>query len=387
MLRNNERAILVKNLRLRLERQAAAAGSDPATVAACAHKLDPKALTVGFARRFTGYKRPVLLLRHPARLIRLLNDSERPLQVVVAGKAHPRDMSGKDMVRQWIEFTRRPEVNARAVFIEDYDMAIAAALVQGVDLWLNTPLRPWEACGTSGMKVLVNGGLNLSELDGWWAEAWAPGLGWAFGDRREHDHDPAWDEVEAEQLYSTLEQEVIPAFYDRDARGIPPGWIGRMRRSMMTLAPRFSSNRMLRDYTDGYYLPSAVEYGHRAANGGLVALELARWARGLDEKWRQLSFGHLIAEPVDDHHQVRLEVILGDIDPDSVRVELYAEPLNGGSEVFPMAPAGGPDAHGCRIYVAGVPATRPPGDYTARIVPAHPHASVPLEAPQILWNR
>ncbi len=387
MLRENERERLVKTLRLRLERQAAVAGSDPAVVAACARKLDPKALTVGFARRFTSYKRPSLLLRHPDRLARLLNDSQRPMQIVVAGKAHPRDSIGKQMVREWIEFTRRPDVSNRAVFIEDYDMAIAAELVQGIDLWLNTPLRPWEACGTSGMKVLVNGGLNFSELDGWWAEAWAPGLGWAFGDRHEHNHDPAWDDAEAEQLYSTLEQEIIPAFYERDQRGIPTSWVARMRRSMTTLAPRFSSNRMVRDYTEEYYLPAAVEYGRRAANGGVVALELARWARELDDKWQQLSLGHPVAEQSDGHHIVRLEVMLGEIDPASIRVELYAEPLEGEPEVFTMTPAAGPDERGLRVYMARVPAVRPAGDYSARILPAHPYASVPLEAQHILWNR
>jgi starch phosphorylase len=387
MLRENERERLVKTLRLRLERQAAVAGSDPAIVAACARKLDPKALTIGFARRFTSYKRPILILRHPDRLARLLNDSQRPMQIVVAGKAHPRDTIGKQMVRQWIEFTRRPDVSNRAVFIEDYDMAIAAELVQGIDLWLNTPLRPWEACGTSGMKVLVNGGLNLSELDGWWAEAWAPGLGWAFGDRYEHNHDPAWDDAEAEQIYSTLEQEIIPAFYERDQRGIPTSWVARMRRSMTTLAPRFSSNRMLRDYTEDYYLPAALEYRRRTANGGVVARELARWARELDDKWQQLSSGHPVAEQSDGHHIVRLEVVLGEIDPAYIRVELYAEPLEGGAEVFTMTPAAGPDERGLRIYTARVPAVRPAGDYSARVVPAHPHASVPLEAQQILWNR
>src|SRR5579875_226341 len=387
MLRENERERLVKTLRLRLERQAAVAGSDPAVVAACARKLDPKALTVGFARRFTSYKRPSLLLRHPDRLARLLNDSQRPMQIVVAGKAHPRDSIGKQMVREWIEFTRRPDVSNRAVFIEDYDMAIAAELVQGIDLWLNTPLRPWEACGTSGMKVLVNGGLNCSVLDGWWAEAWAPGLGWAFGDRHEHNHDPAWDDAEAEQLYSTLEQEIIPAFYERDQRGIPTSWVARMRRSMTTLAPRFSSNRMVRDYTEEYYLPAAVEYGRRAANGGVVALELARWARELDDKWQQLSLGHPVAEQSDGHHIVRLEVMLGEIDPASIRVELYAEPLEGEPEVFTMTPAAGPDERGLRVYMARVPAVRPAGDYSARILPAHPYASVPLEAQHILWNR
>lgn len=387
MFRNHERGELVRNLRLRLERQAAAAGADAATVAACGRKLDPKALTIGLARRFTGYKRPILLLRYPERLARILNDPERPAQVVVAGKAHPRDLVGKQMVHEWIEFTRRPDVCDRAVFIEDYDIAIAADLVQGVDLWLNTPLHPWEACGTSGMKVLVNGGLNLSELDGWWAEAWAPELGWKLGDGREHDHDPNWDKAEAEELYATLEQEVIPGFYQRDEHGIPTDWVKRMRRSMTALAPRFSSNRMMREYAGGYYLPSAVENDRRAAGNGALAVELAKWARSLDEKWRQLSFGRVTAEQRDDGHHVTIEITLGEVDPDSIRVELYAEPRDGKVEVFAMTASDRPDHGGRANYAATIPAGRPAADYTARIVPAHPHASVPLEAAQILWNR
>ncbi|HUY20621.1 MAG TPA: alpha-glucan family phosphorylase [Candidatus Binataceae bacterium] len=387
MFRNHERAELVRNLRLRLERQSAAAGADPAAVAACAHKLDPRTLTIGLARRFTGYKRPILLLRDAERLIRILNNSERPVQVVVAGKAHPRDLVGKQMVHEWIEFTRRPEVRDRAVFIEDYDIAIAAALVQGVDLWLNTPLHPWEACGTSGMKVLVNGGLNLSELDGWWAEAWAPELGWKLGDGRAHDHDPNWDKAEADELYATLEREVIPSFYTRDQDGIPTHWVTRIRRSMTRLAPRFSSNRMMREYTERYYLPSAAENDRRSAGNGTLAVELARWAAGLNEKWRQLSFGPVTAEQRDGCHHVSLDINLGEIDPDSIRVELYAEPRDHKAETFAMTPSERPDQRGRLRYAATIPADRPAADYTARIVPAHPHASVPLEAPQILWNR
>ncbi|HTW86456.1 MAG TPA: alpha-glucan family phosphorylase [Candidatus Binataceae bacterium] len=386
--RNRERGELVRNMRLRLERQAAGAGADHADVAASSQALDPGVLTIGFARRFTSYKRPNLLLHQPERLARILNDHDRPVQLVVAGKAHPRDLVGKQIIHEWIAFTRRPDARNRAVFIEDYDMAIAADLVQGVDLWLNTPLRPWEACGTSGMKVLVNGALNLSELDGWWAEAWAPDLGWKLGDGREHDHDLEWDRTEAEDLYATLEQEVIPTFYDRDQHGIPTRWIARMRRSMTVLAPRFSSNRMMRDYTRFFYLPSAVENDRRAADQSALAIDLARWARSLNEHWRQLAFGPVTAEHRDGHHHVRIEITLGPIDPGSIRVELYAEPLNGGQgELFAMTPVGGPDERGQYTYTAMVPDSRPATDYTARIIPAHPHASVPLEAPQILWNR
>ena len=178
-------------------------------------------MTLGFARRFATYKRPNLLLHDPARLINILTNRERPVQLVLAGKAHPQDVEGQEMIRQWFEFARRPEVRSRVVFLSDYDVLMAEHLVQGVDVWVNTPRRPWEASGTSGMKVLVNGGLNLSELDGWWAEAYSPEVGWAIGDGREHGDDPSWDAADAESLYAVLEREVIPEFYSRDEHGIP----------------------------------------------------------------------------------------------------------------------------------------------------------------------
>ena len=181
--------------------------------------VDPDALTLGFARRFVAYKRPNLLLHSPERLLRLVSDAARPVQLVIAGKAHPGDPAGDAMIAEWLRFIHQAAPAGRAIFIPDYDLLLAEYLVQGVDLWINTPRRPWEASGTSGMKVLVNGGLNLSELDGWWAEAYAPEVGWALGDRQEHGDDPAWDAAEADALYALLEREVVPAFYARDSRG------------------------------------------------------------------------------------------------------------------------------------------------------------------------
>ena len=177
------------------------------------HLFDPNALTLGFARRFATYKRPNLLLHDPERLLRLLTNPQRPVQLIIAGKAHPADQAGQALIQEWMRFIRRPEIRPHAIFLSDYDMLLTEHLVQGVDVWINTPRRPWEACGTSGMKVLVNGGINLSELDGWWAEAYTPEVGWALGDGQEHGDDPAWDAVEAEALYDLLEREVIPEFY------------------------------------------------------------------------------------------------------------------------------------------------------------------------------
>ena len=229
--------------------------------------LDPDTLTLGFARRFATYKRPNLLLYDPDRLLRILTAHERPVQLVLAGKAHPQDVEGQRMIRQWIEFSHRPEARHRVVFLSDYDVLMAEQLVQGVDLWVNTPRRPWEASGTSGMKVLVNGGLNLSELDGWWAEAYSPEVGWAIGDGRERGDDPSWDATEAEALYGLLEREVVPEFYTRDEYGIPRGWVARMRESMARLTPAFSANRAVRQYTEEHYLPAAAAFRRRSREG------------------------------------------------------------------------------------------------------------------------
>ncbi len=212
---------LIEYARERLSRQLAASGASPEAVNEAKHLFDPNALTLGFARRFATYKRPNLLLHDPERLLRILSDPERPVQLIIAGKAHPADQSGQSLIQQWIQFIRRPEARPHVIFLSDYDMLLTERLVQGVDVWINTPRRPWEACGTSGMKALVNGGINLSELDGWWAEAYTPDVGWALGDGREHGDDPAWDAFEAEALYDLLERQVIPEFYTRDKKGIP----------------------------------------------------------------------------------------------------------------------------------------------------------------------
>ena len=190
---------LVEYARERLSRELAASGASPEAVEAAKHLFDPNALTLGFARRFATYKRPNLLLHDPARLLRLLTNPERPVQLIIAGKAHPEDRAGQALIQEWIDFIRQPETRPHVIFLSDYDMLLTEHLVQGVDVWINTPRRPWEASGTSGMKVLVNGGINLSELDGWWAEAYTPEVGWALGDGQEHGDDPAWDAVEAER--------------------------------------------------------------------------------------------------------------------------------------------------------------------------------------------
>ncbi len=204
--RASARESLIEYVRGRLSRQREAEGASPGEVEEARHIFDPNALTLGFARRFASYKRPNLLLHDPERLLRILTDPQRPVQLIIAGKAHPADQPGQALIQEWTHFIRRTGARNHVIFLSDYDMLLTGQLVQGVDVWINTPRRPWEACGTSGMKVLVNGGLNLSELDGWWAEAYTPEVGWALGDGKEHGDDPAWDAVDAEALYSLLEQ-------------------------------------------------------------------------------------------------------------------------------------------------------------------------------------
>src|SRR5262249_51372369 len=275
--------------------------------------------TLGFARRFATYKRPNLLLHDPDRLVRLFTNPERPVQLAVAGKAHPADTAGQLMVKQWIEFTRRPDVARSVVFLADYDMLLAEQLVQGVDVWINTPRRPWEACGTGGMKVLVNGGMNLSELDGWWAEAYAADVGWALGDGHEHGDDSAWDASEARALYEILEQHVVPDFYQRGAGGVPAAWIARMRRSMAELTPRFSSNRGVGEYPEGYYVPAAARYRARAADRGASGVAMVAWLRALAEGWRAIHFGETHIQRDGDWYDYRIAVQLGTVPPDAVR--------------------------------------------------------------------
>ena len=377
----------VEYARERLFRQLAASGVAEQAIDSTRHVFDANVLTLGFARRFASYKRPNLLLHDPERLLRLLTNPQRPVQLIMAGKAHPADHVGQELIREWMHFIRRPEVRPHVIFLADYDMFLTEHLVQGVDVWLNTPRRPWEACGTSGMKVLVNGGINLSELDGWWAEAYTPEVGWALGDGQEHVDDPAWDAVEADALYELLEREVIPEFYARDEQGIPTAWVARMRESMAQLTPRFSSNRAVREYTEQHYLPAAAAYLERAADNAATGADIVDWRHELDQKWNALRFGDMKLETNGKQHSFEIQVYLNELQPEAVRVELYADSINGmPSEHVAMTRVRQLVGAGY-AYHAELAADRPASDYTARIVPYHPHAAIPLETARILWQR
>jgi len=380
--RDTARKNLIAMARDHLRRQGPIAGSLEALGSDINCLCDPEVFTIGFARRFATYKRVDLLLHDPARLERILCGPSSRTQLILAGKAHPADGTGKAMIKAWTDFIGRCNVRPHVIFLVDYDMDLAEHLVQGMDLWLNTPRRPWEASGTSGMKVLVNGGLNLSELDGWWAEAYAPEVGWALGDGQEHGSDPTVDAAEAEALYDLLENEIIPEFYDRDTDGIPRRWIARVRESMARLTPEFSTNRMMDDYLTRYYLPGAASYKERTAGDG--ARLLLAWQESLDAYWGDLAFVGFSTETngegVGARHLFQARVSTGRLPADAFQVEMYAEP----GEVLVLERDGG-DAKGTFAYSGFIPARRPAGDYTPRLVPWHPGARVPLECAHILW--
>ncbi|MBN9545738.1 MAG: alpha-glucan family phosphorylase [Alphaproteobacteria bacterium] len=385
-MRGEGRQRLVQVARAHLGTQLRERGFGPEIVAQADSVLDPYVLTIGFARRFTEYKRPNLLLSDLARLDRLLRDDIFPVQLVVAGKAHPADTQGKDMISAWIELARQSSHRRRVVFLEDYDISLAQELVQGVDVWVNTPRRPWEACGTSGMKVLVNGGLNCSIRDGWWDEAYRPDVGWAIGDGRGGDARQI-DQADAESLYSVLEQQVIPEFYDRDSTGLPRAWLARIRASMSSLTPIFNSARMLHDYVEIAYLPLVKHTRARRAENCKIARELNNWEHRLRRHWHSLHIGEASAAQEKDQWRFSVPIFLGDIDSNDVRVELFADARG-------KAPAEAislhkeqevPGAINGHVYAGLVPAIRPAKDYTVRIVPYHAAAQLPAELTLIRW--
>jgi len=345
--------------------------------------FDPNVMTIGFARRFASYKRPNLLLTDPDRLATILTDAERPVQLVVSGKAHPDDLPGQALIKAWHQFMRRPEIRERAIFLSDYDMITAEYLVQGVDLWINTPLRPWEACGTSGMKILVNGGLNLSELDGWWAEAYRPEVGWSLnGLESQHA-----DREQAEILYQRLQYEIVPTFYNRDQTGIPRRWLTMMRESMATLTPYFSANRMVREYTSRFYLPLATGFHKRVKDNAVLGHDLVSWLEHINDFWHTIHVDNVMTATQDNQYLFRMQVYLGELTAEDVLVELFAEvPEEDACWIQPMqieqALAGAINGF---IYSILIPATRPISDYTPRIRPYHADCLIPLETKHIFW--
>ena len=365
--------------------------------------LDPRALTIGFARRFATYKRADLLLTDVERVKRLLGDRDRPVQLVFAGKAHPQDKGGKELIRNIVHASRQAGLRGRVVFLEDYEMRIARAMVSGVDVWLNTPRRPHEASGTSGMKAAANGALNVSVLDGWWAEAWADHgaqVGWSVG-RGEEYEDDAGDRIEAELLYDVLERQVVPLFFERDrASGLPREWIARMKASIAKLVPDFNTSRMVKEYTERTYVP-AIGRAAELATGNLeAATELVTWKQRVHAGWPAVSVVDLavdrLAEVGDDDFrvgefvEVEARVQLGELRPDDVVVELYYGPTLGSHELVEGALARmrlvGANADGTHTFTGGIP-THESGShaFAARVMPWNSAMSHPYETSLVRW--
>jgi len=357
--------------------------------------LDPHVLTIGFARRFAGYKRATLLFRNPERLARIVNDPVRPVQFIFAGKAHPRDEPAKQLIREVVEFGRRPEFRDRLVLLERYDLELARTLVQGCDVWLNTPLRPLEASGTSGMKAAANGVLNLSVMDGWWAEAFQPGLGWAIGRDRIDDDPEAQDIIDCESLYDLLEQEVIPCFYDRDVDGVPRDWVTRMKRSIEAFAPQFNTNRMVADYASRAYEPAARS-GQRLQEDNLHrARDLALWIDRVADAWNSIKILS-VEDNLDTEHSsqtpvnVTVQVHFGPLAHDEVQIEIAygAAVQNGEIEIAGMAPLVFQDMSedgACRYVGTFTSDIGGMMGYAIRLLPLHPDLHNPFLTGLVRW--
>jgi starch phosphorylase len=351
---------LVGFVRKRLLERGQERGAPQTEMALAEEALDPEALTIGFARRFATYKRGTLLFSDLDRLDRILNHAERPIQLLFAGKSHPHDEPGKALIREIVHHSKDPRFQGKIVFIEDYDIAVARYLVNGVDVWLNTPRRPLEASGTSGMKAAVAGALNASILDGWWDEAYTPEVGWAIGNREIYEDPNQQDFVESQALYDLLEQEIVPLFYTRGRDGLPRGWIRKMKASMRELGSFYNTNRMLVDYVETMYVPAAEKYAALAAQGQERAEALAKWKARLEREWPMVKVERVETDKdegvVGGCLNVRATVHLGALAPEDVSVELYHGALDPDGrieegQVTPMEPdesqGGGIPYSGC----------------------------------------
>ncbi len=387
---------LVSFTRHRLRRQLQRRGASQSEIEAADEVLDPKALTIGFARRFATYKRATLLLRDPERLARIINESEGQVQIIYAGMAHPKDNPGKQLIQQIVHLARSEDFRYSLVFLEDYDMTVARYMLQGVDVWLNTPRRPREASGTSGMKAAANGVLNLSVLDGWWDEAYQPGVGWAIGRGEVYDDREYQDYVEAQALYDLLERDVTPTFYDRGRDGLPRKWIEYMKNGMAHLCHFFNTNRMVAEYTERFYMPAATRYDKLTADEMAGAKALAAWKEKIRAGWSEVRVNEIEVdlpdEPqVGDDITARAWVNLGRLDPEDVCVELYMGQVDAEGEIVdgdavPMQFVEQSAGQGSQFAVDAVPCLRSGRyGYTVRVLPQHPDLVTPFMPGYIVW--
>jgi starch phosphorylase len=388
---------MVAFARGRLKRQLANRGAPPGEIARADEVLDPEALTIGFARRFATYKRGTLIFRNLDRLAAILNNKDKPVQLIFAGKAHPRDHGGKELIAEILHIARRPEFRRRVVFLEDYDMNMARYLVQGVDVWLNNPRRPLEASGTSGMKVCCNGGLNLSILDGWWVEGYAGDNGWAIGAGEEYTDLTYQDDVESRAIYDLLEQEIVPVFYNRSSDGLPRGWLRMMKRSMSTCCPIFNTSRMVQEYTDKCYWPASKRFEHLSAENLKRAAALAQWRRNLQRGWGAVRVDGVEAAGADPMHvgselKVQARVQLGGLSPEDVEVQLFHGLVDSFGEIpqprsVTMSHNGAPSGSGSWIFSGTIPCrTSGQHGYAVRVLPKHKDLSNLFEPGLVCWG-
>jgi len=387
---------LVAFARRRLMRQLEQRGGSQRDMERARGVLNTRALTIGFARRFATYKRANLILQDVERLKRILTNAERPVQIIFAGKAHPKDNEAKEVLKSVVGFCQGEEVRRHAVFIEDYDLVVARYLVQGVDVWLNTPRRGLEASGTSGMKVVPNGGLNVSTLDGWWVEGYSPDVGWAIGKGEEYEDHAYQDYVESSALYDLLEHDIVPIFYGRGADGLPRVWIARMKQSMKQLSPRFSTNRMVWEYGDRFYLPAARRFAEMTADRAARARALAAWKARLARLWPSVRIeevhpARVGAYRVGEGFELTATVRLGEIGPDEVAVEVYYGPLDAQRAIVeprtaPLRLDGSPGT-GLHRYLGSIPCDRSGMlGYAVRVRPAHPDSNNLLTTGLMTWR-
>jgi starch phosphorylase len=386
---------LVVFARNQLAKQLIGRGSPPTEIAQAQDVLQPDALTIGFGRRFATYKRAALLFRNVERLLNIINDKERPVQIIYAGKAHPADTPGKEIIRKIIHFERNPEIRKRMMFLEDYDMKIARYMVQGVDIWLNTPRRPMEASGTSGMKAALNGALNVSILDGWWPEAYSPEIGWAIGRGEDYEEEEYQDDVESNALYDLLEKEIIPLFYDRSGDGIPRRWVDKMKHSMRKVSSQFTTNRMVGQYTEEMYLPAHQRFTVISAHQFKPAKEFAQWKENINNNWGKVRIAEV---KVEDHVEmkvgatvsVRASIELGNLKPEDVRVELYFGKLNSEEEfeaasAIPMEPTAKSEGKTPQFVASLTLQTSGRIGHTVRVVPRHEGLDNSFSLSHMVW--
>jgi glycogen phosphorylase len=387
---------LVNFARRRLGIQLRRRGSPQAEVQGASEALDPEVLTIGFARRFATYKRAIMLLSDPDRLLRLLNNPESPLQIIFAGKAHPADSQGKELIRSIIHFIRKHDLRHRMIFVEDYDMNVARYMVQGVDCWLNTPRRPLEASGTSGMKAAANGALNISIPDGWWCEAELLGEnGWSIGRGENYEDPDEQDMVEGQMLYELLEQEIVPAFYDRGRDGLPRTWIGRMKNAIRTICPVFNSHRMAQEYADRFYIPAANRRNALYADDRERTHNLAQWKQKVRGNWSKVHFVGVHSGPRDNlpygsELEVVAELSLGALSDRHVTVEIYYGDIDEFNRIVtgkpvPMHCTGG---LGDGVYrFEGAIRCEKTGQqaFTVRAIPSHADLACKHETALIVW--